>query len=73
MQTTVTDNELDTSELDGMVQEAETVIYNQIIFLPNQKRELAALDKKKDVYKRQVRNGQCKRGAGLHRTAHRNQ
>ena len=28
--------------------EAETVVYNQIIFLPNQKRELAALDKKKN-------------------------
>ena len=27
---------------------AETVVYNQIIFLPNQKRELAALDKKKN-------------------------
>ena len=30
------------------IPEAETVIYNQIIFLPNQKRELAALDKKKN-------------------------
>ena len=28
------------------IPEAETVVYNQIIFLPNQKRELAALDKK---------------------------
>ena len=27
---------------------AETVVYNQIIFLPNQKRELAMLDKKKN-------------------------
>ncbi len=27
---------------------AETVVYNQIIFLPNQKRELALLDKKKN-------------------------
>ena len=30
------------------IPKAETVIYNQIIFLPNQKRELAALDKKKN-------------------------
>lgn len=27
---------------------AETVVYNQIVFLPNQKRELALLDKKKN-------------------------
>jgi hypothetical protein len=27
---------------------AETVVYNQIIFMPNQKRELALLDKKKN-------------------------
>ncbi|MGG6496196.1 UNVERIFIED_CONTAM: conjugal transfer protein TraG, partial [Bacteroidetes bacterium 56_B9] len=27
---------------------AETVVYNQIIFLPSQKRELALLDKKKN-------------------------
>ena len=32
----------------GSIPEAETVVYNQIIFLPNQKRELAALDKKKN-------------------------
>ena len=30
------------------IPEAETVVYNQIILLPNQKRELAALDKKKN-------------------------
>ena len=30
------------------IPEAETVVYNQVIFLPNQKRELAALDKKKN-------------------------
>ena len=30
------------------IPEAETAVYNQIIFLPNQKRELAALDKKKN-------------------------
>ena len=30
------------------VPEAETVVYNQIIFVPNQKRELALLDKKKN-------------------------
>ncbi len=30
------------------IPEAETVVYNQIIFLPNQKRELAVLDKKKN-------------------------
>ena len=29
---------------------AETVVYNQIIFLPSQKRELALLDKKKNRY-----------------------
>ena len=32
------------------IPEAETVVYNQIIFLPNQKRELAALDKKKNLH-----------------------
>ncbi|MCE8723458.1 MULTISPECIES: TraG family conjugative transposon ATPase [Bacteroidales] len=30
------------------IPEAETVVYNQIIFMPNQKRELAMLDKKKN-------------------------
>ena len=30
------------------IPEAETVIYNQVIFLPNQKRELSLLDKKKN-------------------------
>lgn len=30
------------------IPEAQTVIYNQIIFIPNQKRELAMLDKKKN-------------------------
>lgn len=30
------------------IPEAETVVYNQIIFMPNQKRELALLDKKKN-------------------------
>lgn len=30
------------------VPEAETVVYNQIIYIPGQKRELAALDKKKN-------------------------
>ena len=30
------------------VPEADTVVYNQIIFVPNQKRELALLDKKKN-------------------------
>ena len=30
------------------IPEAETVIYNQMIFVPNQKRELALLDKKKN-------------------------
>ena len=30
------------------IQNAETVVYNQIIFLPNQKRELSLLDKKKN-------------------------
>ena len=29
---------------------AEAVIYNQIVFLPNQKRELALLDKKKMTF-----------------------
>jgi hypothetical protein len=30
------------------IPEAQTVIYNQMIFIPNQKRELAMLDKKKN-------------------------
>ena len=30
------------------IPDAETVVYNQVIFLPNQKRELAMLDKKKN-------------------------
>ena len=35
------------SEIDH-IPEVDTVIYNQVIFLPNQKRELAMLDKKKN-------------------------
>ena len=35
------------SEIDH-IPDVDTVIYNQIIFLPNQKRELALLDKKKN-------------------------
>ena len=35
------------SDIDH-IPEADTVIYNQIIFLPNQKRELALLDKKRN-------------------------
>ena len=35
------------SVLDN-IPDAETVVYNQVIFLPNQKRELAMLDKKKN-------------------------
>ena len=35
------------SEIDH-IPEVDTVIYNQVIFLPNQKRELALLDKKKN-------------------------
>lgn len=32
----------------GNIPNAETVVYNQIVFLPNQKRELSLLDKKKN-------------------------
>ena len=35
------------SEIDH-IPEVDTVIYNQVVFLPNQKRELAMLDKKKN-------------------------
>lgn len=57
MQTTVTDNELDTSELDGMVQEAE----NQVAALQSQIKALedenAALLKKISESER----GRCRR------------
>lgn len=39
---------VDLLALVDSIPEAETVVYNQIIFLPNQKRELALLDKKKN-------------------------
>ena len=39
---------LDLMSAIDSIPEAETVIYNQMIFIPNQKRELSALDKKKN-------------------------
>ena len=43
-----TDMPVDLLALIDSIPNAETVVYNQIIFLPNQKRELAMLDKKKN-------------------------
>ena len=43
-----TDMPVDLLSLIDNIPNAETVVYNQIIFLPNQKRELAMLDKKKN-------------------------
>ena len=39
---------LDLMSAIDSIPEAETVIYNQMIFIPNQKRELSALEKKKN-------------------------
>ena len=39
---------LDLMSAIDSIPEAETVIYNQMIFMPNQKRELSALEKKKN-------------------------
>ena len=39
---------LDLMSATDSIPEAETVIYNQMIFIPNQKRELSALEKKKN-------------------------
>lgn len=46
----VNNNEMPVDLLSAIdsIPNAETVVYNQIIFLPNQKRELALLDKKKN-------------------------
>ena len=43
-----TDMPVDLLSLIDNIPNAETVVYNQIIFLPNQKRELPMLDKKKN-------------------------
>ena len=43
-----TDMPVDLLSLIDNIPNAETVVYNPIIFLPNQKRELAMLDKKKN-------------------------
>ncbi len=43
-----TDMPVDLLSLIDSIPGAETVVYNQIIFLPNQKRELSLLDKKKN-------------------------
>ena len=39
---------VDLASVVDNIPDAETVVYNQVIFLPNQKRELAMLDKKKN-------------------------
>lgn len=43
-----TEMPVDLVSVIASIPNAETVVYNQIIFLPNQKRELALLDKKKN-------------------------
>lgn len=43
-----TEMPLDLMAAIDSIPEAETVIYNQMIFMPNQKRELSALEKKKN-------------------------
>ena len=43
-----TDMPVDLLAAIDSIPSAEAVIYNQIVFLPNQKRELALLDKKKN-------------------------
>ena len=43
-----TEMPVDLASVVDNIPDAETVVYNQIIFLPNQKRELAMLDKKKN-------------------------
>ena len=43
-----TDMPVDLVSVVDSIPNAETVVYNQIIFLPNQKRELSLLDKKKN-------------------------
>ena len=43
-----TDMPVDLLAAIDSIPNAETVVYNQIVFLPNQKRELALLDKKKN-------------------------
>jgi hypothetical protein len=39
---------VDLVSLVDSIPEAQTVVYNQIIYVPGQKRELAQLDKKKN-------------------------
>lgn len=43
-----TEMPVDLASVVDNIPDAETVVYNQIIFLPNQKRELSLLDKKKN-------------------------
>ena len=43
-----TEMPVDLASVVDSIPNAETVVYNQIIFLPNQKRELSLLDKKKN-------------------------
>ena len=43
-----TEMPVDLASVVDNIPDAETVVYNQVIFLPNQKRELAMLDKKKN-------------------------
>lgn len=43
-----TEMPVDLASVVDSIPDAETVVYNQIIFLPNQKRELSLLDKKKN-------------------------
>ena len=43
-----TEMPVDLVSVEDSIPNAETVVYNQIIFLPNQKRELSLLDKKKN-------------------------
>ena len=54
MQTTVTDNELDTSELDGMVQEAE----NQVSVLQSQ---IKALEDENEILLKKISESRCGR------------
>ena len=43
-----TEMPVDLASVVDNIPDAETVVYNQVIFLPNQKRELSLLDKKKN-------------------------
>ena len=48
IEVTNTEMPVDLASVVDNIPDAETVVYNQVIFLPNQKRELAMLDKKKN-------------------------